>query len=88
MFYSEEEVLPSIRFAEQLLGPSGRIDLDTFYANVCLATKKFGKIWYGDLCTSDIPNLKTLRNFVGEDVYILFNDSPFILSNSIDHLTT
>lgn len=77
MFYSEEDVTPTVQMAEQLLGQVGTIDLDAEHPNTCLATKKFGKIWYGDLSAANLVNVKTLKAFVGEDIYMLFNGNTY-----------
>jgi hypothetical protein len=83
MFYSEEDVTPATQMAEQLLGPVGVIDIDAEHPNTCIATKKFGKIWYGDLVAMNLINVKTLRAFVGEDIYILFNENTFDYDRAI-----
>ena len=45
-------------------------DLVIFNANVI--TKKYGKIWYGDLNVSlDFDSLKNVADSIGEDLYIL-----------------
>lgn len=76
MFYSEEDVTPYVNEVEKLFGKSGRMDIgkNVLY-NVSIATKEFGKLWYGDLNTFDlVDKLKVLETTLNTKMYIISAD--------------
>lgn len=82
MFYNDEDVQPMVDFAEQLLGKSGRMEYGQGVAyNICLATREFGKIWYGDTSLSDVTIsqiCETLGKRFGQSVYRVVDGFEFI----------
>lgn len=81
MFYTEEDVQPAVNEAVRLFGSVGNMSVEknTMF-NVSLATKEFGKLWYGDI-TSDtdtlINSLNTLSKFTQQNIYVLDDNFDF-----------
>ena len=84
MFWTDEDVTPAVQSATELFGPVGSIlEGKNVSRNVTIATKEFGKIWYGDIEGNDeyIKNLcGVLSQKVGQTAYILTEDWIFINS--------
>lgn len=84
MFYSEDDVQPAVNEAIKLFGPVGNMSMErnTMY-NVSIATKEFGKLWYGDIDgarfnTTAIANaLAALSKLMQQKVYILDDSFDF-----------
>lgn len=78
MFYVEEDVLPAVKIATELFGQVGSLaEGKSVVRNVFLATRQFGKIWYGDVDTNstDITaKCKELAQRINQTVY-MFNSS-------------
>lgn len=73
MFYSAEDVLPAVQMAEKVFGPVGHITKgkNVLY-NVSVASREFGKLWYGDIEASDVVSLlNALSNSIRQKVFIL-----------------
>lgn len=50
MFYSAEDVQPTVDIAVQLFGRNGNLlDGKKVTKNVIIGSNEFGKIWYGDI---------------------------------------
>ena len=87
MFYSAEDVTPAVEMATKLFGTVGNITTgkNVLY-NVSVATREFGKLWYGDIASPDVVSLlNTLSNSTRQKVYILdeqFNYKAAILTSS------
>lgn len=79
MFWTEEDVKPVVNEVVKLFGPVGYMTTEKpVLCNVSLATKEFGKLWYGDI-TDDTPTLTkkmgTLAQSIKQKIYILSDDS-------------
>lgn len=78
MFYSEEDVQPAVTQATMIFGQVGRIDPAAEFKNVSVATKQFGKLWYGDVFAHDLDtNIRLLHATVGQQIFIFLNDNDF-----------
>jgi hypothetical protein len=78
MFYSEEDVQPAVTQATMIFGQVGRMDPLAEFKNVSIATKQFGKLWYGDVSSRDLDtNIRLLQSAVGQQVYVFLNDNDF-----------
>ena len=76
MFYTEEDVLPYVVEVEKVFGKSGEMDVgkNVLY-NVAIATREFGKIWYGDLTTFDLADkLKSLETALNTKLFVISAD--------------
>lgn len=84
MFYTEEDVQPAVTLAVKLFGKAGNMSLEknTLY-NVSIATREYGKLWYGDIDGSmaDTDTLmfkfSELGRFVNQKIYILDDQFDF-----------
>jgi hypothetical protein len=84
MFYTEEDVQPVVTLAEKLFGKVGNMSMEknTLY-NVSIATREFGKLWYGDisgnLTNTDVlvNSLTELSKFTQQKIYILDDQFDF-----------
>ena len=59
MFYTEEDIQPAVQVAIELFGPMGNMLPGGRFVtqDVIIATKEFGKLWYGDVSgTADYVN--------------------------------
>ena len=77
MYYAAEDILPAVQAAEKLFGISGNMDQDAGLKNYTLATRKFGKIWYGDIAGSRKEvNAKCIQlaEIIGEQVWLNAQD--------------
>ena len=81
MFYDEIDVQPAVDAAAEMFGTSGRmLDGKNVMRNVALATREFGKIWYGDIDMFDAnPNIqfKNLSQRINRTVYVFNNSDVF-----------
>lgn len=81
MFYTEEDVQPAVDIAAELFGHPGRlIDGHKVMRNTSIATRQFGKLWYGDIDTTSTDLEATciaLSQRIGQDVYVFSEDSNF-----------
>lgn len=81
MFYVEEDVLPAVKSATELFGPAGSFaEGKNVIRNVSLATRQFGKIWYGDVdaTSSEIANkCKELAQRINQTVYMFNSGNEF-----------
>jgi hypothetical protein len=78
MFYSEDEVQPAVTHATMLFGRVGTIDPVAEHKNVCIATKQFGKLWYGDVTAQDLAiNVPLLQASLGQEIFVLYNNNDF-----------
>jgi hypothetical protein len=79
MFYSAEDIQPAVDLAAKVFGTVGNMTTgkNVLY-NVSVATREFGKLWYGDIAASDVINLlNTLSNFTHQKVFILDEQFDF-----------
>jgi hypothetical protein len=84
MFYTEEDIQPAVTLAVKLFGKAGNMSLEknTLY-NVSIATREYGKLWYGDIDGSmaDTDTLMSkfseLGRFVNQKIYILDDQFDF-----------
>ena len=84
MFYTEEDVQPVVTLAEKLFGKVGNMSMEknTLY-NVSIATREFGKLWYGDIegsiADTDtlVSKFSELSRFVNQKIYILDDQFDF-----------
>ncbi len=92
MFYSEEDVQPAVALATKIFGLP-----EQYYTwsdgpsmlNVVIMTRKFGKIWSGDLLLEKDAgqasvilqkNLDILSDSIGQPVYLTDGDFDFTLA--------
>lgn len=83
MFYTEEDISPAVNAATKLFGNAGTyLNGNNILYNVSVATKDFGKIWYGDISTEDLStSCEALSNLIQKDVYV------FTAHNEYDYKT-
>lgn len=85
MFWNEEDVQPAVNKAVELFGPVGRMAYGkNVRHNMSVATKEFGKIWYGDIDMDDATfteRCKALSTEIKQTLYL------FSLDNSYDYST-
>lgn len=77
MFYVAEDVIPAVKAAEGVFGKSGNMIHNAWKMNVSLATKKFGKIWYGDIDMTPAEfdeKCSGLAKTLGSLLFVLEND--------------
>ncbi len=87
MFWTEEDVQPAVNKAVELFGPAGRM----FYEknvrhNMSLATREFGKIWYGDIDMDDttfIAKCAALSAEIKQAVYVFTAENTYDYSTAI-----
>lgn len=88
MFYSAEDVQPAVDLAVKVCGTMGNVTINkNALHNVSVATREFGKLWYGDLEKSDVVSiLNTISAAINQKVYVLdeqFNfNSPILTSTN------
>lgn len=88
MFYTEEDVLPSVKIAEEMFGKNGSmITGKNVITNAAIATKEFGKLWYGDIDLFDGNFEQKGAEFsrkIGQTVYVFGTDrSNFDYHNAL-----
>ncbi len=77
MFYTEEDVAPAVKVAEELFGPAGNmLEGKNVLKNIYVGTFQFGEIWYGEiegdsdyvlqLCAVLSQRIGTTATIVGE----------------------
>lgn len=75
MFYVEEDVQPAVDMAKKLFGKVGSMSLEkNTMHDVSIATREFGKLWYGDLTmdTATLVNkMSELGTAINQHIYIL-----------------
>ena len=85
MFYESEDIIPAILLTQKIFGKNNNWIYDRnkkFLKNVAIATREYGKLWYGDLeLTEDLQrNLNLLSDSLNQRVYIIngFNFYSYI----------
>jgi hypothetical protein len=79
MFYVEEDLFPAVNQAVSILGRNGvrRVGKDT-EPSVSIATREFGKIWYGDVDRTTLDTACTmLSERLNQRVYLFNQDNEF-----------
>jgi hypothetical protein len=79
MFYVEEDLTPAVNHAINLFGRNGarRFGKD-IEAGVSVATREFGKIWYGDADKNTLEVACTaLSERLNQRVYLFYQDTEF-----------
>lgn len=75
MFYTAEDVNPAVAAATEVFGKVGSmLEGKNVLYNITIATREYGKLWYGDLemSTEELHNkCKTLGQKIGQKVYFL-----------------
>ena len=73
MFWQAEDVQPAVNVAVKMFGPQGTMEFGkSVIYNVSIFTKKFGKLWYGDLDTNNLSNrLNSLSAAINMTVYVV-----------------
>jgi hypothetical protein len=88
MFHSTEDIQPAVDLAVKVCGTMGNMTLSKHALyNVSVATREFGKLWYGDLEKNDVVTIiNTISAAINQKVYVLdeqFNfDSPILTSTN------
>jgi hypothetical protein len=81
MFYDEVDVESVVTIANEMFGKSGvMLDGKNVMRNVTLATREFGKIWYGDMDTiamSPQAQCSVLSQRINQTVYMFNNSNTF-----------
>jgi hypothetical protein len=81
MFYNEDDIHPVVAVANEMFGKSGRmLEGKNVLRNVTLATREFGKIWYGDidmLAMNPDVQFKNLSQRISQIVYVFDNSNTF-----------
>lgn len=79
MFWTEEDVQPMVTELVKTFGPQGSITSENnTLKNVCIATREYGKLWYGDISDTNqvlIAKLGNIINTYKQDIYLLKQDS-------------
>ena len=85
MFYSEEDVLPVVKAANQCFGETNTyLHGKNVLKNITVATRDFGKIWFGDIFTETLdPACKRLSNLLQKDVFVFHSNEEFNFNNAI-----
>jgi hypothetical protein len=84
MFYTEEDLAPAVSLASTVFGRSGTrlFGKDTIF-NVSVATKEFGKLWYGDVDRHTLEIACTvLSEKLNQRVYLFYQDNDFNFTDS------
>jgi hypothetical protein len=81
MFYENDDIQPAVNVATEMFGNVGRMlyGKNVLY-NVTLATREFGKIWYGDMDTiamSPQSQCSVLSQRINQTVYMFNNSNTF-----------
>lgn len=92
MFYDKDDVQPVVNIATEMFGVSGRMlyGKNVLY-NVTLATKEFGKIWYGDMDTiamSPQTQCGVLSQRINQTVYMFDNSNTFDYTTALKFAPT
>lgn len=78
MFYTDEDVTPSVKMAEEIFGKNGNmIPGRNVINNAAIATREFGKLWYGDIDLFDgnfEQKATDLSQRIGQTVYVFDMD--------------
>ena len=81
MFYVEEDVLPAVKTATELFGQVGNFAEGKNVArNVSIATRQFGKIWYGDVdatAAEIATKCKDIAQRINQTVYMFNSGNEF-----------
>jgi hypothetical protein len=81
MFYVEEDILPAVKAATEIFGPAGQFaEGKNVMRNVFLATRQFGKIWYGDVDTATTElatKCKELAQKIDQTIYVFSSSNEF-----------
>ena len=92
MFYNEDDVQPVVTIANEMFGKSGRmLDGKNVMRNVTLATREFGKFWYGDIDMFGVhPNIqfKNLSQRINQTVYVFNNSNTFDYTTATKYAPT
>jgi hypothetical protein len=81
MFYENDDIQPAVNVATEMFGNVGKMlhGKNVLY-NVTLATREFGKIWYGDMDTiamSPQSQCAVLSQRINQTVYMFDNSNTF-----------
>lgn len=75
MFYTAEDVNPAVIAATEIFGKVGNMmEGKNVLRNISIATREFGKLWYGDIEMSTVElhnKCKTLGQKIGQTVFFL-----------------
>lgn len=98
MFYDEVDIDPAINVANSLFGSPNKYeeygysfvpveDQLHIMKNVSIATKEFGKLWYGDLSETQetLDKINILSDSINQRVYIIRDydfDNPLVISTN------
>ena len=88
MYWTSEDIQPSVDLAEKLFGKSGIMasNSDTTHSNVFLLTREFGKLWQGSVNFDQKfkDSMEMLSDTINKKVYLT---NGFDYDNPI-HVTT
>lgn len=78
MFYSEEDLTPAVNAAVETFGPmSNIIESKQSRRNITIASKEFGKLWFGDTDVDIEQGCKLLSKRINQVVYAFDNNAIF-----------
>ena len=94
MFYTEDDVQPIVDLAVKIFGRSNQYHTwseGQIMMNVVLMTRKFGKIWSGDLllgpgsgASEEVQKkLNLLSDSVGQKIFLIDDDDDFDFTRAI-----
>jgi len=79
MFYTAEDVLPAVSLVESFFGHTGRFNHESngspVIKNICLATREYGVLWYGDVDynTEDFSkHVQFISNSLGQNIFVSY----------------
>lgn len=88
MFWQEEDVQPAVDRAVEMFGRVGSVHYGkSVKMNISLATKEYGKIWYGDVDMDDntfMTNCSNLAKALNSNIYIFDAGNNFDYSTAIN----
>jgi hypothetical protein len=84
MYYMEEDVQPAVNAAVDIFGTPGRILVEgDVLKNISIATREFGKLWYGDIQRDRLDQFsKELSGKIQKNIYVFTSGNEFIYTSA------
>jgi hypothetical protein len=71
MFYTEEDIQPAVTAAVRIFGNNGTYVFGKNTVNITVATREFGKIWYGDVSATTVnAKCSQLARMINSNVFL------------------
>ena len=83
MFWQAEDVQPAVKVVADVFGKVGNMETgkNVLY-NVCIFSRQYGKLWYGDLINEGISEkLSTLGTKLGMSLSVIDDNFETISTN-------